>query len=195
MNLVFLHGAPAAGKLTTARELTKRLGYPVFHNHLIVDLLMDIFPFGSDPFVRLREEMWMAVFAEAARVRRSLVFTFAPEGTVPTGFAGRVSTVVEREGGRVIFVKLLVSPEQQEDRIENMDRSEFHKIANLQTLRTLRQQDGDVDLPPVDLEIDTDVSAASDSADCIIRHFGLVPEPHADRYPPTPTDRFAPPSG
>jgi hypothetical protein len=27
----------------------------VFHNHLVVDLLTELFPFGSDPFVRLRE--------------------------------------------------------------------------------------------------------------------------------------------
>ncbi len=32
MNLVLLHGPVAAGKLTTARAPSTRLGYPVFHN-------------------------------------------------------------------------------------------------------------------------------------------------------------------
>jgi hypothetical protein len=86
MDLVFLHGRAATGKLTTARALERRLGWPVFHNHLVVDLLTELFPFGSDPFVRLREQMWLSVIAEAAAVDRSLVFTFTPEPTVPAGF-------------------------------------------------------------------------------------------------------------
>lgn len=56
MELVFLHGTAAAGKLSTARALDRLLSYPVFHNHLVVDTLTTVFPFGSEPFVRLREE-------------------------------------------------------------------------------------------------------------------------------------------
>ncbi|MGY1616241.1 DUF6204 family protein [Geodermatophilus sp. SYSU D00691] len=32
MDLVFLHGPPASGKLTTARALERPVGYPVFHD-------------------------------------------------------------------------------------------------------------------------------------------------------------------
>lgn len=39
MKLIFLHGTAASGKLTTARALEVLLGYPVFHNHLVVDTL------------------------------------------------------------------------------------------------------------------------------------------------------------
>ena len=83
MDLLFLHGGAAAGKLTTARALHARLGWPVFHNHLVVDLLTEVFLFGSPGFVRLREQMWLGVFAEAAAADRSLLFTFAPEASVP----------------------------------------------------------------------------------------------------------------
>ena len=44
MELIFLHGTAAAGKLTTARALEAMLGYPVFHNHLVVDALTTVFP-------------------------------------------------------------------------------------------------------------------------------------------------------
>ena len=70
MNLVLLHGPAAAGKLTVARALAAHVGYPVFHNHLTVDLLTTVFPFGSQPFARLREAVWLAVLTEAARPRR-----------------------------------------------------------------------------------------------------------------------------
>lgn len=85
MDLVFLHGPAASGKLTIARALDARVGFPVFHNHLVVDLLTTVFPFGSDPFVRLREQFWTSVFADAARVDRSISFTFTPEATVRPG--------------------------------------------------------------------------------------------------------------
>jgi|tagenome__1003787_1003787.scaffolds.fasta_scaffold20334617_1 hypothetical protein len=37
MQLILLHGTAASGKLTTARAMEAVLGYPVFHNHLVVD--------------------------------------------------------------------------------------------------------------------------------------------------------------
>src|ERR1700691_6185738 len=98
MELIFLHGKAAAGKLTTARALAARLNYPVFHNHLVINLLTELFPFGSEPFVRLREQIWLSVFAEAANEDTSLVFTFAPEVTVEPGFPLRARQVDERPG-------------------------------------------------------------------------------------------------
>jgi hypothetical protein len=87
MRVIFIYGQPASGKLTVARALAERTGIAVFHNHLVVDALEAVFPFGSEPFVRLREQFWLAVFAEAAQADRSLIFTFAPEPTVARDFA------------------------------------------------------------------------------------------------------------
>lgn len=109
MHLIFLHGPMASGKLTTAHALARLTGIPVFHNHLVVDTLLAVFPFGSEPFVRLREQFWLEVFQEAALARRSLIFTFAPEPTVRDGFPDRARATVEDAGGRVHFVSLEVS--------------------------------------------------------------------------------------
>ncbi|MGY1808344.1 hypothetical protein ACI8AF_13320 [Blastococcus sp. SYSU D00669] len=179
MDLVFLHGPPASGKLTTARALERLVGYPVFHNHLVVDLLTGIFPFGTPPFVRLREEFWTAVFAEAAAAGRSLVFTFAPEATVRAGFAERARAAVEEAGGRVRFVRLLVGAEEQRRRVVLPDRGEFHKLRDPGLLRGAPA----ADQPPADLEIDTDVSDPAASAARIVEHFALRPQPAAPRYP------------
>ena len=117
MDLVFLHGPPGAGKLTVARALESRVGFPVFHNHLVVDLLTTVFPFGSEPFVRLREQFWASVISDAARADRSTTFTFTPDATVTAGFPGEVRRLVEEAGGRVLFVRLDVSPAEQERRV------------------------------------------------------------------------------
>lgn len=138
VKLIFLYGPAAAGKLTTARAIAARTGLPVFHNHLVVDALLEVFPFGSPEFVRLRELFWIETFRAAAASGCSLVFTFAPEGTVPTGFPSRVRAAVEESGGSVVFVHLEVSSSEQERRIENADRREFNKLASLETLRRIR---------------------------------------------------------
>ena len=183
MLLVFLHGPAAAGKLTTARELSARLGFPVFHNHLVVDLLTGIFPFGSPPFVRLREEFWLSVFQSAAENARSLIFTFAPEATVAAGFPERARTAVVTKSGTVHFVQLRVSEREQDRRIGNADRREFHKLIDPNTLHRLRQAGGYVEQPPADLTIDTDASPPQQTAQTIIDHFRLEPEPTVTRHP------------
>jgi hypothetical protein len=47
--------------------------------------VLAVFPFGSPEFVRLREEFWLRTFAVAIGSGTSLVFTFAPEPSVPSG--------------------------------------------------------------------------------------------------------------
>lgn len=183
MQLIVLHGPAAAGKLTTARALERRVGYPVFHNHLVVDTLTTVFPFGSEPFARLREQFWLDVFTEAARSGRSLIFTFAPESTVRAGFPARVRETVERHGGSVRFVKLAVSAQEQERRIENPDRREFHKLNDLDTLRRTRLADVEAEQPPVDLEIDTEGQDAEVAAALIAERLGLEPQVAMERYP------------
>ncbi|MCP2032112.1 chloramphenicol 3-O-phosphotransferase [Okibacterium sp. HSC-33S16] len=184
MELIFLHGPAAAGKLTTARALEQLVGYPAFHNHLVVDTLTTVFAFGSEPFVRLRERFWLDVIGDAATIGRSLSFTFTPEPTVPLGFSRRVRELVERSGGYVRFVRLTVSDTEQERRIENEDRHSFHKLNDVSTLRRVRNEThGPVEHPPVDLEIDTEASSAEESAALIAERFGLRAQAQQDRYP------------
>ena len=83
------------------------------------------------------------------------------------------------------FVRLTVTDEEQERRIGNADRREFHKLSDVGTLHRLREHGAaGVDQPPVDLEIVTDRSTASESAELIAAHFGLRPEAVGGRYPP-----------
>lgn len=182
MELIFLHGPAASGKLTTARVLERKLGYPVFHNHLTVDLLTTVFPFGSEPFVRLREQIWLSVIGDAARTGRSMIFTFAPESTVAAGFPDRVRAATEGNGGRVRWVRLAVSHAAQEARIGEASRAEFGKLTDVDVLRAIRSADAKVEQPPADLTIDTDKSDPEHSADTIITTFGLRPEEPVVRF-------------
>jgi hypothetical protein len=138
MKLVFIFGPAASGKLTVARELSALTGLPLFHNHLVVDAVAAVFPFGSPEFIRLREAMWVAMFAEAAKAQRSLIFTFQPEPTVPEDFPERVREQVAGHGGEVAFVRLEAARDIQDARIGDDSRRKFGKLVSLDLLRELR---------------------------------------------------------
>jgi hypothetical protein len=176
MDLVFIYGPPAAGKLTIARELGQRTGFAVFHNHATVDLLLEIFPFGSPAFVRLREEIWLEVVGEAAATRVGLIFTFNPERTVRLEFVPRLIRRVESADGRIHFVELVCPPAEIERRIENPSRAKFRKLRSIGLYRSLEEAGALTlpGLPPGGLAIDTVRSSPSESADAIVRHFGLM---------------------
>ena len=176
MDLIFIHGPAAAGKLTVARELQKITGLPVFHNQLVVDALTPVFPFGSPQFVRLREVMWLAVFREAARSGRSITFTFVPEKTVTESFVREAVNAVHAEGGRIVFVELTCPASVQEERIEAASRTEFGKIRSVKELRELRASGAfEVgSLPDSGLTIDTSKIGAAEAAQKIGAFLGLA---------------------
>jgi chloramphenicol 3-O-phosphotransferase len=175
MDLVFIHGPAAVGKLTIARELQKLTGLRVFHNQLVVDALTPVFEFGSSAFVTLREAMWLAVFREAARSRTSLIFTFVPEKSVRESFVREAVSTVHAEGGRVLFVELICPPEVQEQRVEAASRAEFGKIRSIRVLKELRESGAfEVGaMPDSGLKIDTSRVDAREAARTIASFFGL----------------------
>lgn len=136
--LLFLYGPIASGKLTVARIVAERSGWPLFHNHLIVDAVAALFPFGSPQFVDLRERFWIEAMTSAIRMGRSLIFTFAPEPSVSADFPARLAREVEALGGVVHFVALTISPDIEDERVANADRGAFGKLRSTALLRDIR---------------------------------------------------------
>jgi chloramphenicol 3-O-phosphotransferase len=157
MRLIFLHGAPAVGKLTVARELARLIGFKLFHNHLTVDLVGSVFAFGSEPFVELREEIWLTIFGLAANYDISLIFTFAPEGTVRPQFIQDTINVIEAAGGEVIFVELTCDEDEIERRMNAPSRSEFDKLQSIEQYRRLKKS-GAFEFPPIQSQLTVDTT-------------------------------------
>jgi chloramphenicol 3-O-phosphotransferase len=175
MKLVFLHGAPAVGKLTVADELAKLTGFRLFHNHLTVDLVVALFPFGSEPFILLREQIWLAAFSEAARNGVSLIFTFNPERTVRESFIADAQAAVAEAGGQVIFVELTCSEAELERRMEEPSRREFGKLASVEQYRELKDA-GAFNFPklPKGMSVDTTNQTPADSAKLISEYIASM---------------------
>ena len=175
MKLIFLYGAPAVGKLTVARELAALTDFRLFHNHLTVDLVSSLFPFGSEPFILLREQIWLAAFAEAARNSVSLIFTFNPERTVRERFIQDTIDVVEAAGGKVIFVELACTEEELERRMGDASRKEFGKLASVEQYRSLKDA-GAFQFPklPSGVSVDTTNQSPAESARLISEYVAAL---------------------
>jgi len=178
MRLLFIYGPVASGKLTIARLVAERTGMSLFHNHLIVDAVAAVFPFGSDEFIRLRERFWLDTMTAAAEAKKSLIFTFAPEPTVAADFPDRVSRRVEAAGGEVVYVALDVEPDEQERRLIDPARRAFGKLQSTALLRELRSSMDACALamPQPAMRVDTGAATPEQAAASICRMMERISE-------------------
>jgi len=167
MKFIVLHGAPAVGKLSVARELAELSGWKLFHNHLIVDALLAVFDFGSKPFSELRERMWFDVFAAASQSGiEGLIFTFNPENSISEKFLPRLVSEAHERGDLLRFIELTCAEQEIERRIGTPTRQSMRKLTSLELYRKLKR-DGTFDrpiMPPSQFSFATDKNPPGETA-------------------------------
>jgi hypothetical protein len=166
MKLVFLHGPPAAGKLTVARELAALTGWRLFHNHLTVNLALALHDFGTPGFVALREQIWFTAFRRAIAAKIPvLIFTFNPESTVPQRFIDELFAEITASGGEVIPVELTASETEIERRIGAASRHREGKLVDVELYRRLREAGSfsSPTIPGTRLRIDTEMTTPAEA--------------------------------
>jgi chloramphenicol 3-O-phosphotransferase len=130
MDLVIIHGPPAAGKLTVATALAEQTGFKVFHNHLSIDCTQPVFEFGSDAFWRINSTIRNETIAEAAREGIDVIHTFCyAKGPDDEQFI-RLIASAEQNGGRVHIVLLVCEDEERKRRIGNESRVRLRKLTD-----------------------------------------------------------------
>ena len=76
MNLILLSGPPAVGKMTVGQELSKQLGYPLFHNHHSIELTLQLFSWGTPEFKIINSGIRELVFDTVAKSSNLKGFIF-----------------------------------------------------------------------------------------------------------------------
>ncbi|PYG01589.1 hypothetical protein SAMN05216184_10148 [Georgenia satyanarayanai] len=76
MRLLVIFGPPAVGKMTVGREIARRSTFRLFHNHALIEPLLEVFEYGTPPFTRLLTEWRVRVVEEAARAGTDLLLTY-----------------------------------------------------------------------------------------------------------------------
>jgi hypothetical protein len=179
MKIIFLYGLPATGKLTIAELLTARTGYKLFHNHMVVDMLLNIFDFGAKPFVELREELWLSIVEQCTRTEAGLVFTFTPEHTVRPTFIPELQRVVATANADLHFVELTCTPGIISGRIGSASRHRYKKLTSPRIFNDLYSIGAFTtqNIPRPELSLDTSQLTPEESADCIIQRLRLPERP------------------
>lgn len=174
MNLVFIYGPPASGKLTVANELSALTGLPVFHNHLTRDIVQSLYPGNLQDNYELVNLLREDVLKYCAVHDTSLIFTFVYDGPEDDEVVkNRVDTVTSN-GGNVLFVELSAPNGTLLDRVANDSRKEHKKLVDRDELAAILETTPYPSIPyPNILKIDTSTADPAESARRIQRHYGI----------------------
>ncbi len=180
MKLLFLHGAPAAGKLTVAKALLGMVPGRLSDNHAAIDLALTVFDFGASGFWELVHSLRCSTFDAAAQHGTGLVVTtFCYAAPNDRALYEDIEAIMQRRGGELLPVFLHCSREEAARRVGNPGRAERGKLTSVEQL--MRDFDR-YDFGPVPradcLKLDTGARPAEASAREIVNHFGLGTAPH-----------------
>jgi hypothetical protein len=77
MDVIVIFGPPAVGKMAVGMELAAKTGFKLFHNHHVIELLLNFFEYGSPGFNRLRREFRMRIIEELGKSAcHGIIFTY-----------------------------------------------------------------------------------------------------------------------
>ena len=175
MKLLFLHGAPATGKLTVAKALLGMVSGRLHDNHAAIDLALTVFEFGAPGFWELVHGVRCSALDAAAEHRASLVVTtFCYAEPDDRSQYEDFEAILQRHGGELLPVFLHCSREEAARRVGNPDRVERRKMTSAESLfRDLDRYKFSPVPRPDCLKLDTEARPAEATAREIISHFGL----------------------
>ena len=111
LKLIFLIGDTAVGKMTVGQELMKITDLRLFHNHMTIEPVIEVFGyFHVKTISRIRE----IVFEEfAASDNYGLIFTYmwAFDQKSDWDYVEHVTNIFKRNGAEVYYVELFASQE------------------------------------------------------------------------------------
>lgn len=183
MKVLFLIGAGAAGKMTVGQEVMKRTGLRLFHNHMAIEPVIEIFgSFNGRAIARIRE----VIFEElAASDCKGVIFTYmwAFDMQSDWDYIEHVMDIFRPAGAEFYFAELVASQEVRlaRNRTENrLAHKPSKRDAALSDARLLHEDsshrlvshEGEIPYGHY-LRIDNTGLSAAAAAERIIAEFGL----------------------
>lgn len=175
MKLLLIHGAPATGKLTVARELSKITRVAFVDNHAAIDIARMVFNFAGSGFWELVHDIRVTTLRGAARAEVPILITTAayshPEDYPLVHDYDRI---VEKFGGLVLPIHLSCSGNTLMARVSASERAQKGKIANPENLKTYLDENNFVAIPRDNcLSLSTEEASPYETATAIAKHFNI----------------------
>ena len=183
MKLVFILGDAAVGKMTVGQELMKRTELRLFHNHMAIEPVLEIFGTYDGKTV---DEMRDIIFRNfAASGNYGLIFTLMMDFDLPSEweYLDRVRKIFEPYGTEFYYVELIAPQEirLQRNGTENRLKHKPSKRDRTASDRRLIRDDenhrcvsreGEIPFENY-LRIDNSDMEPADAAELIRKTFGL----------------------
>jgi hypothetical protein len=181
MKLMFLFGNSAAGKMTVGQELTKITPFRLFHNHMMIEPVLEVFgDFKTDTIFRLRDVIFEA-FAQSEHYGLIFTFMWAFDHQEDWDYVAHIRQLFDIPDDDVYYVELLASQETRlkrncsENRLANK-ASKRDIIASNQRLLNDDRRFRCESLPseicfPNYLRLENETISAREAAEIIKDHF------------------------
>ena len=175
MEVIFLHGPPAVGKLTIAKALHARIPARLSDNHAAIDLAKTVIDFGAPGFWDLIHKLRLDLLEAAAASDTPYFLTTACYHTGDEGIIHDWQTVMDRYGATFLPVHLVCTPQAQAQRVVQSDRTARGKLDQITGLDHYMAKNDYAPLARDNcLRLDTTSLSPSASAEHIIDHFNLT---------------------
>lgn len=179
MNLIFLYGPPAVGKLTIAKKLQEKLGYKLLHNHMIINIFEDIFDYDHPARNRLVRQFRLRIIEETVNDNLDLIITAGMAGSKTLfDYYTKIVEAVEKNGGNIFLVHLVADEEILIERVDDDFRKMYGKNFGRKEMREMLNKYKNIfDKYPnrEHLEINTSSKSADKAAKEIIEFYKLKP--------------------
>ncbi len=139
MDVILIHGPPAAGKFTVAKELERITGYKLIHIHSIYDFLEDIFTkYKYEISLEILHKIYLNILEETAKLGfKGIIFTYAELARDDFKFIKNVKKLLDEYDCKLMAVQLFCKKEELEKRVVSDSRKEFKKTQTLEELEYL----------------------------------------------------------
>ncbi len=175
MRLVYIHGAPAVGKLTVAKEVAGLVSAKLFDNHASIDLVRTVFDYDAPGFWSLVESVRILMLEASAKEDVPIVLMtscYSDPHDRPT--FEKHEQVLKQYAAEMCPVFLHCSSAEMKRRVANPDRKARGKISSVTGLERFLGQYNHVPVPHSQcLEVATEKVPATETARRIVKHFGL----------------------
>lgn len=122
MKFVWIVGDSAVGKMTVGQELMKITGLRLFHNHMMIEPVLEIFgSFRSESIIKLRE----VIFRDFVKTDNfGMIHTIMWAFDMPSDwdYVNHVTGIFQESGAEIYCVELVASQEIRLQRNETPNR-------------------------------------------------------------------------
>lgn len=128
MKLVILIGDAAVGKMTVGQELMKKTGLRLFHNHMTIEPVIEIFGSFNGEVTRQLREVIFREFAKSDNYGMIFTYLWAFDMQSDWDYIAHVADIFKEQGAEIYYAELVAPQEIRLQRNETPNRLQ-HKAS------------------------------------------------------------------